>query len=319
MIIFLYGQDTYRLRQNLDKIVDEYKKKNVGIGYLFLDFNEPKQILELGNSIKTVSFFDEKKLIVLKNSFLESKEISKFIKTWELAEDKQRILIFVEDQTEAQLSKSSKSLFAALSSKPNLVKSFEELDGKKLENWISKEVVSLGFEIDLGVVQKLISNVGEDVWRLGQEIIKLTNYKTASGIKKISEQDVDLLVKSAEDTNIFHIVDAVANKNKPKAATMIYEHIWSGGDPYYIFSMIVYQFRNLLRIKSLIKNASPYELIIKKTGLNPYVVKKTHEQSKKYDLDDLKSRFHELVDLEFKVKTGVLDMAEGLYQFVFSL
>ena len=83
--------------------------------------------------------------------------------------------------------------------------------------------------------------------------------------------------------------------------------------------MLVYQFRNLLRVKDLAKNAVPYAEIIKKTGLNPYVVKKTYEQCKKYELDELKNEVAELSRLDLAAKNGEIDMTGGLYQFVFSL
>jgi len=83
--------------------------------------------------------------------------------------------------------------------------------------------------------------------------------------------------------------------------------------------MIVYQFRNLLRLKELVKNALPYASIVKKTGLHPYVVKKAFEQCKKFDLEELKQLFNQLARLDIETKSGKMDMAEGLYQFVFSL
>jgi DNA polymerase-3 subunit delta len=119
--------------------------------------------------------------------------------------------------------------------------------------------------------------------------------------------------------NIFEIVDAIADKNQRKALRTLYGHLENGVDPYYIFSMIVYQFRNLLKVKALAKNALAYAGIIKKAGLHPYVVKKTFEQCKKFDLEELKRLFNQLARLDIETKTGKIDMAEGLYQFVFSL
>ncbi len=318
MIIFLYGRDGYRLKQNLEKIVDEYKKKYSGLGYSFLDFNEPDRLAILEDTVKTVSFFDEKRLVVLKKSFGEADKIAELLKVWDLATDKQRILIFVEEADEAQLIKENKYFFAALTAKPNIVKYFEPLGGRQLENWIAKEIKLAGADIETAAIKKLISNAGDDSWRLGQEIIKLANYRSSFDDKKITVADVDLLVYAEENINIFQIIDAIANKNKFKAAGLLYSHIWAGDDPYYIFSMIAYQFRNLLRIKSLIKNAVPYEGIIKKTGLNPFVVKKTFDQCRKYDIDELKQLFTSLARIEVEAKSGLINIEDGLYRFLFS-
>lgn len=334
MIIFLYGQDNYRLKQNLDKIMDEYKKKYSGLALSVLDLNEAGEFSKLEDAVKTVSFFDEKRLIVLKNAFGETDKISELIKTWDLVNDKQRILAFVENADEARLVKQNKELLALLTAQPNVTKCLEPLEGRQLENWVVKEFKSAGVEVDHAAIKKLISFVGSDSWRLGQEIIKLTNYKNSEGNSKepkedaplgseecgvITAEDVDLLVCPKEDFNIFQIVDAVADKNKSKAAALIHNCLAAGEDPHYIFSMIVYQFRNLLRVKSLIKNAVPYAEIVKKTRLNPFVVKKTFEQCKKYDLDELRQLFSSLAQIDIEAKSGLIDMDSGLYGFVFSL
>lgn len=327
MIIFLYGKDSYRLKQNLDKIVDEYKKKYSGLALSVLDLNETGDFAKLEDTVKTVSFFDEKRLIVLKNAFNETKKIAELIKTWDLANDKQRILVFAENTDDTQLAKQSKELFVLLTTAPNMTKCTEPLEGKQLESWVAKEFKSAGAEAEPAAVKKLISFVGSDTWHLGQEIIKLANYKgrprfTEGGpwgsSSMITPEDINLLVCPKEDLNIFQIVDVVAGKNKLRAISLLYNHLWAGEDPYYIFSILAYQFRNLLRIKSLIKNAVPYAAIIKKTGLNPFVVKKTHEQCRKYDLDELQRLFASLAKLDVEAKSGTIDMEDGLYRFVFS-
>lgn len=330
MIIFLYGKDGYRLKQNLEKIVGEYKKKYSGLSLSTLDLNEG-EFSKFEDTVKTVSFFDEKRLIVLKGAFSAADKISGLIKTWDLANDKQRILVFVENTDEAQLVKQNKELTSLLTAQPNVIKHSEPLEGKQLENWVAKEFKSAGAEVESTAAKKLISLVGSDSWWLSQEIIKLANYKNSEGNTKedapldseecgvITADDVDLLVCPKDDFNIFQIVDAVAGKNKAKTAALIYNCLAAGEDPYYIFSMIVYQFRNLLRVKSLIKNAVPYAGIVKKTGLNPFVVKKTYDQCRGYDVDELRWLFASLAQIDIEAKSGLIDMEDGLFRFVFSV
>lgn len=342
MIIFLYGRDSYRLKQNLDKITAEYRKKASGMSFLVLDFSPDasvgikKQLEKLTDLIKTVSFFDEKRLIVLKNAFLAGEEIADLITAWKLVADKQRVLVFTENSEEKELAKKNKRLFGLLSAKSNIAKSFEPLEGKRLENWAKEEIESLGGKIEPEALRKLVSYATNPpardklsdpaaAWRLEQEINKLVNYKSAVGDNdsakngQINVSDIELLVGPNVSLNIFEVVDAIANKSKYKATATLYNHLETGVDPYYIFSMVTYQFRNLLRIKTLIKNAVPYADIVKKTGLNPYVVKKTYEQCKKFDLDELKQAFAILAQIDISAKTGNIDMAEGLYQFALSL
>ena len=335
MIIFLYGRDSYRLKQNLDKITAEYRKKNSGMSFSIIDLGPDtqggikQQLGKLNDLIKTVSFFDEKRLIVLKSAFPAGKEIAGLITDWELGADKERILVFAENAEKKELLQKDETLFGLLSAKPNIVKSFEPLEGGQLENWAKKEIETSGGKIEPTALRKLISYTANPtsrdklsdptvVWRLKQEIDKLINYRSAKN-EVINASDVELLVGPNVNLNIFEVIDAIAGKNKYRALTMLYNHLESGADPYYIFSMVVFQFKNLLRVKTLIKDAVPYADIIKKTGLNPYVVKKTYEQCKKFDSDELKRAFAMLAQTETSAKSGITDMAEGLYRFALSL
>ena len=88
MIVFLYGQDSYRLKQNLDKIIDEHRKKYFsGVSLGVLDFSETDQTTDLGNAVKSRTFFDEKRLTVVKNPFGQAQKIADLIKTSDLAAD----------------------------------------------------------------------------------------------------------------------------------------------------------------------------------------------------------------------------------------
>jgi DNA polymerase III delta subunit len=351
----------------LDKIITEYRKKSTGLSFSVFDFgptveNKTRlQLEKLADLIKTTSFFNEKRLIVLKGAFLVSKEVTNLVRSWGLVSDKERILVFVENLGKEELTKRDKNLFNLLSAKPSITKSFEPLTGRRLENWLIKEIKSLGGEIDPSAANKLTSyvlnsprneNQGLAVtWRLKQEIEKLINYKLARDLWKqekpssfngnetksnkegdqyskraisiegglINVEDVELMVGPSVNLNIFELVDAIADKNQRRALRVLYNHLESGVDPHYIFSMIVYQFRNLLKVKELVKNALPYTGIVKKTGLHPYVVKKAFEQCNRFSLEELKRLFNQLARLDIETKSGRIDIAEGLYQFIFSL
>ncbi|OGN03655.1 MAG: DNA polymerase III subunit delta [Candidatus Yanofskybacteria bacterium RIFCSPHIGHO2_01_FULL_44_17] len=323
MIIFLYGKDGYRLKQSLDKIIGEYKKKYAdGVNFSILDAEDgiSKELLaKLENLVKTTSFFNEKRLVIIKNPFLIGKELAALIKKWGLAEDKERILVCVERQSEGELNKKDKGLYALLVAESSIIKNVEPLDDRRLESWITKEAAGRNIKIEPAAIKKLIYSTGYDSWQIGNEIDKLAAYKYSAGNNTVSIADVIALVAPKEDLNIFRMVDVVINKNRLLTARALHDHIESGADPYYIFSMITYQFRNLLRVKDLAKNAVPYAGIIKKTNLNPYVVKKTLDQCKKYELTELKNIFRDLAAMDVAVKDGEAEMVDGLYRFALAL
>ena len=70
MIIFLYGEDTYRSRQKLEEIVAHYKEiHKSGLNLRYFD-GETADLESIKSELQTVSMFKEKKLFVLTDAFL---------------------------------------------------------------------------------------------------------------------------------------------------------------------------------------------------------------------------------------------------------
>src|SRR3989338_8338082 len=335
MIVFLYGQDSYRIKENLEKILEGYNKKNTsGVNVFSFDFNDGEQtkklIQDIEEPIKTMSFFDEKKIVVIKNLFTSpvSEEIGAVLEHWKLNKDQNIIMVFVESLSGAGLAKKSKKLFALLEKKSQTVKEFEMLSGKKLENWVLAELENLETTIEPNALAKLLqfatANIPKEgdpnlTWQLKQEIDKLSAGATGNTIRLA---DIEGLVVPEIKDQVFSITDALAEKNKIKYFSLLYVALDRGMETGYIFSMIIYQFRNLLSVKSLARTtldnqALPITEVIKRSGLHPYVARKTFEQARKFDYDELKQAFNKLAEIEITTKSGLSDMSDELYGLAF--
>jgi DNA polymerase-3 subunit delta len=193
---------------------------------------------------------------------------------------------------------------------------FEKPIGIKLDQWILKKIKAIDSqsEISSGAVEKLILYAGGDLVALSQEIMKLVNY---TGGKIIREEEVDLLVQANFDLNIFNTIDALGNRNKKEALKFLHQHLKKGEDPFYIFSMFVYQFRNILKITDLKENYQMNEQeIAKTTALHPYVVRKGLAQARNFSFDTLKKIYQKLANLDVKIKTGQIDIKLALDKFI---
>jgi len=305
MIIFLYGPDTYRSRQKLNEIVEHYKKiHKSGLDLKLLDLKE-KDFQDFKNEAQIASMFSEKKLLVLKNAFENfdfkekiSAEIEKFAKSEE-------VILFYEEEIK-------KDKFFQTLKKFSEYQEFQLLDGERLKNWVKKEFKKYQAKIDSAVLEKLIEFVGNDLWQMANEIKKLVAYKTGHNqittvtklCPEIEREDVELLVKSKIETDIFKTIDAIAAKNKKRALKLLKAHLEKGDSPLYLLSMINFQFRNLLIIKDLIeKNLSPYSF----TNLHPYVIKKSISLLGKFSFSELKKIYQKIFEVDLDIKTGKIE------------
>ncbi len=292
MIIFLYGEDTYRMREKLKEIIERHKKiHKSGLNLKYFD-----DFVNFKDGIRQTSMFKEKKLAVLTNIFTNPDFKEKFYQNKKEFLNLEDIILIYEEK---DFNKNN-SLFKFLK-KNAKSQEFKFLGGQKLETWIKKEFNKYKIKIDSEVLEKLIEYIGNDLWKMSNEVKKLASFRNN---KTVKAEDVKLLVRSKIETDIFKTIDAIANKNKKQALNLLHEHLEKGDSPLYLLSMINYQFRNLLIVKDLIEKHKPYNVILKKSGLHPFVVKKTYYQSHKFTFQELKKIYQEIFKKDLDIKTG---------------
>lgn len=299
MIIFLYGSDSFRSKEKLNEIVDGYKKVHKsGLNLVYFDCKE-KTFKDLQNIFKVAGMFAEKKLIVLKNLFGNKKFQEDFLESLkDLESAKDIIIIFEDDKVDERLK-----IFKDLKGQAKC-QEFEFLSGVLLKNWAKKEIEKQNAKIEDIALNLLISFAGNDLWQLSNEIKKISNYKVN---KIITSDDIKLLVKPKFDNDIFNTVEALASKNKKTALNLMQKHIEAGDSPFYLLSMITYQFRVLITLKDLIDKKTPQYMITKKSGLHPFVAQKCLPITAKFSFEDLKRIYNKIFKIDCDIKTGRLD------------
>ncbi len=309
MIILLYGKDTYRSKKKLEEIIGEYRKKyKSGLNIRFLE--EKETFKDLCDYDKQVSMFGEKRLVVARKVFSSENTKNDFFENYEKIILSENIFVLYE---EGEIKKNDKLLKSFLDEKRKvMVQEFQPLSGKKLFSWIKKEFESSGAEIEVDAVYRLQESTGEDLWRIKNEIEKLSLYK-----KKIKKEDVDCMVNVGIETNIFRTIDAIVEKKRENALLLLYDHLQKGDNPLYILSMITYQFRNLISISDLIERQYSYDVVKSKSGLHPFVFGKTYKQVKFFSFEELKKKYNNLFEMDLKAKTGQIDPVLALHLFLF--
>jgi DNA polymerase-3 subunit delta len=308
MIIFLYGEDTYRSNQKLTQIKTKFLKEvdSAGLNLTTLDGAKLK-FEEFNQQVKASPFLARKRMVIIKNLISEnkSKEIQKEVvnllnqESQDKGED--NILVFWEDKDHSK-SKSKNALWGRLI-KEKLAEEFKPLTPTQLNNWVEKEIKAQSGKIDKQAVAFLAATVGNDLWQMANEITKLLNYCQD---KPITIADIENLVKAKFDDNIFNLVDALGNNNKKLALKLMSDQFNLEADEIYLLSMLIRQFRILLEIKDLL-NQHPRitkDLIAKELQIHPFVAQKALWQVKNFTFEKLKQIYQLLLDLDFKLKTS---------------
>jgi len=302
MIIFLYGKDNFRSRQKLNEIVEHYKKihkqglglKRFGNGLMkknqtsFQDFRD---------ELRTPSLFKKKKLIILIDVLEDPRFKQEFLEEKKLFKETSDVILFYE----GNLPKKTNALFQFLKKKAKS-QEFALLKGKMLNDWIKEEFKKNGCQIEDNAKMALLQSVGEDdPYRLYNEIKKLSAFRLNERVKLA---DVELLVKKKIDADIFKTIDSLASGNKKQAISLFHKHLEKGESPFYLFSMIAFQFRNLLIIKDLVKRGYDFGSVLKKSGLHPFVARKSFFYAKNFEIGQLKKIYQKLFEIDLEMKKG---------------
>lgn len=340
MILFLYGEDTYRLKQKIKEMKEKYISASLGDTNLVVLEGKTVEYNEISRQVLAFPFLAKSRLVIIENLIKESKKdiVEKVIELLPKVPES-TILVFVEEGKPDKRT----ALFKKLSKEK--AQEFVPFDEIELNRWIQKEVEERGGTIEPDAIAKLTEYVGNDLWRLANEIDKLTAYSqnlansgqpTADSLEnkktkkplavgreplaKISSEAIEILVRPQIESNVFNLIDSVGAKNQQQSLRELHQLLDAGQNELYILSMIVYQFRNLLIVRDFIERGTSNQWdIAKKAGLHPFVAGKTLNLARNYSIDSLKNIYSTLLEQDIAIKTGQIDPKTALDLLVIKL
>lgn len=314
MFYLFHGEDTHSQQETLDKL-----KAKLGDPAM-LDLNTTRfegavTLSQLRHACDAIPFLAKARLTIVQDLF-KSKPSTDFLK--ELADylptlpDTTR-LVFMESKG---ISAKHRIFKLANEAENGYVKAFERPEGRTLSRWVQNRVTEYGGTISPHAIQLLITDIGNDLQILDNEINKLTLYKHGATIES---QDVELLCPYVAEANIFDLVDAIGNRNAKKAAILLQQKFNEGVEPFYLFSMIIRQFRLLIQVKELADDGLKPPAISKEIRQHSYVVGKLFQQGRGFSLTQLESIYRHLLAIDVDVKTGKNDINTALGLLVATL
>ena len=328
MIIFLYGPDDFRATQKIRELEAKFIKE-VDPSRSSVDSLDGTKmtISELAESFRPASLFATRRFIVVKNimnnsqaDFLE--ELEEFI---DKEKNNENILVIYEpnfiekkiagknlimkpgsDNKTSPLNKVEKKVFDLLA-KSQFVQFFDILAGRDLIKYIENLAVQHGAVFQPSASQLLLSLVGHDLWPLSQEIAKLAAY--AHSISNdtqamITDEMVKKMVERSLLDGIFSLTDALGNHQTGLAIKLLNQQLESGTHPHYLLTMMLWQFKTLALVRQSLDSGKSSKNLAKLLGLHPYVLEKSINQVRKFNLVSLESIINRLIDLDYKSKNG---------------
>lgn len=304
MIYVFLGNEINLLKRRIDGLKHELNINNI-IEYDFDDSN----IIDILNEANYVDLFNEKKLIIVSNfSFKKVKDAyeKELLRYIDNMNDNVIILKCIDESLDER-----KNITKKLREKCK-VEEIKKMDYKELHEYITNMFVSNNKKITYNQVKEILNRCEYNDDLAINETEKLLLYKLGEDV--ITDDDIDKVVSKSSEKEIFTLSDAVMKKNLKQIFNSYNILIRSGIEPVVLIDNLARQFRTLYQVKILCKTMDEKE-ISRKLGLNPYVVKKAHENVNNYEESELINNLYELSNLDIDIKVKGLDKYKVLENF----
>lgn len=315
MLLFFYGDDSYRSFRKLGELKAKYIDASLGDTNLAHLDAAALNVDQLASNLLAYPFLAKTRLVVLDRLLSRgSKAVQeKFLDLLDKIPDTTVAVVY-----EAGVPDRRTVLFKRLSKEPKATE-FKPLLGRQLEAWIDEELQPFGAAIQPRARQLLIQLTAGDSWRLAMELQKLGTsvLDQAEGGRTITPELVQGLVRDTQTTEIFAISDAVAAANPGLALKTVKALLDQGESPQYLVALVANAIRTLVLIRDAIDGgATSPAAIASATKLKPFVVSKHLQAARRLTFGQLADLFDELAMIDLDSKRGRIDAAVGLELFV---
>ena len=192
--------------------------------------------------------------------------------------------------------------------------SFKIIDTTKTDNqedlleYIVKKIKENNYEMDKINIDYFFNKVGNNINNINSELTKLFIYKEND--KKITKEDIDLLITDSIDNVIYEFTNAVLENNLDTVTKMYNNFKLENVSPDYLLVSLSNTFRQALIIKMLANDGKSNFDISKVIGKKEFYVKKMLERLYNYTEKDLCHFIEKLAEIDKNNKQGNTNIDE---------
>ena len=313
MIYLLYGLEEYLLKKEVKKIIEKEKIQDINISYYSMNNDKLEVIID---DFQTYSFFSDKKLVVVEDSFVFTSKKGDIEQKIELLDkylnnyNPDTIIIFtvIDEKLDSR-----KKLFKIINKVGHIIECNSPKDLKP----IVKEMF-LNYNISPKALELFIDRVGKNLGILNSEANKIMIYKDND--LNITEEDIlNLTSKIIVEEDLFKLVDYIIKKDKKEALIYYNGLLKLEMEPFKIIVTLANKIRLIYQTKELFRLGHTENDIVTILKINPKQIYFLREPIRKYNSEDLINILSKLADLDLNIKSGKIDSKKGLELFILNL
>lgn len=309
MVYLFYSKESFLIKKEIDKIIKENNIDLININTYDLNSDSIRDVID---DAETFSMFDDKKIIIVNNSYVFA------TKKGNLEQDTELLLKYLDN-----VNPSTILIFnftdSKVDEKKKIVKSLKnigvikDLDSIYNINSIIKDLFN-PYTINDKDIKLLIERVGTNLNMLSCEIDKIKAYKDKD--LNITSDDINKLTHQNIEADMFLLVDTIINNDKEKSIQIYKELINNNEEPIAIIITLANKIRNIYITKELLRKGYSEVDIAGILGVKPGYLYYLRNSINKYDSYTLYSLLSKLADLDYNIKTNKIDKYTALELFI---
>ncbi|MBR3244673.1 MAG: DNA polymerase III subunit delta [Parasporobacterium sp.] len=315
-VYLFYGEENYKkrlYRDSLKKIITGGNSMN----YSYFEGNSIN-FSEVYDSVVTLPFFAEKRLVVVENSGKlkgkakdgnegEEKDTAADALLLKILEElpPSTCLAFFEESVAK-----NKKIYKQIKSKGEVVECSADTDGDVI-SWLSKGFAQAGKKTDRHTLQLLVDRVGTDYDKLRREYEKILGYVGDNPV--ITSEDICAIASEDVESKIFDMLGAMGRKDVRKVLEKYNDLLVNREHPLYILAMLRIQFRTLLQTAELRNKGYTTQEVARILKKRDFVIRNAEGYLRGgFKMKDVRNILEEISETDKKIKTGDLNEQTGV-------
>ncbi len=301
MVITLTGNNDYDIQAELNKLISAFVEHHNSMAVEMIDAAEAT-FQRIYDAFTGISLLSNQKLVVLMNPTSNVEYMSKSQTLLDVTKGSVEIII-----VEKKIDK--RSGFYKFLKQSTDFREFHTLDKRDLPNWLCNIVAQRGGRLSSQDASLLIERVGVNQERLSNEVDKLLLYEA-----QITKSTINLLTTPDAQGTLFELLDSAFTGDAGRTIKLYTEQRLQKVEPQQIIAMLAWQ----IHVFALIKSAGTLsaDQIASKSGVNPYVIRKSYSTAKHLSVNKLKAITNKLSDLDVRIKSININPDDALQLFL---
>ncbi|MGI6710389.1 MAG: DNA polymerase III subunit delta [Bacilli bacterium] len=319
--IYLFtGNEKLITENRIKKIITENEIEDMNVETYDLTYDKKNEaenikITEVINSCSTPPFFSLKKAVVIKNpTFLTTTILNDL--------EKELFIKYLNNPLDSTLFIIN-AVNLRLNEKCEIVKTLKkvsetkitEISEQEMHGWLVMYLRKKNINIDEEARKLFFEYVGKDTIKAENEALKLMHYVGENS--RVYVKDVEAIVSRSNDIPSYELTNAIVNGKTKEAIDKYLALVKTGVKGEFIFSIIATTMKRLLIAQAMIEEKAKQKDIAQVLQVSENQAYYIMQNTKKLPKEKIVNNIIQLGELDYKVKTGKIDLETALEYLVF--